>query len=87
MGFLKVKFPGRRRVLVDDIGMGYNQDESGKEQVLEIPEGAHSIRLGGLHDYLPLAHDVDIQQQTSEENPLVLEFSTTSLQEEAAEEI
>ncbi|QPJ60769.1 MAG: hypothetical protein G3M70_02235 [Candidatus Nitronauta litoralis] len=86
MEFVLVKFAGRRRVLVDDEGMGYNRDESGQEQVLEIPGGVHSVRLGGLHDYLPLAHDVDINQ-TTRDNPLVLEFSSTSCSSQPAEEI
>ncbi len=86
MEFVLVKFSGRRRVLVDDEGMGYNRDDAGQEQVLEIPGGVHSVRLGGLHDYLPLAHDVDIQQ-TTRENPLVLQFSTKSGSSQPAVEI
>lgn len=86
MEFVLVKFSGRRRVLVDDEGIGYNRDESGNEQVLEIPEGTHSVRLGGLHDYLPLAHDVDVHE-TSLDNPLVLEFSSTSTSSQPAEEV
>lgn len=86
MEFVLVKFSGRRRVLVDDEGIGYNRDESGNEQVLEIPEGVHSVRLGGLHDYLPLAHDVDVNE-TSSDNPLILKFSSTSTSSQPAEEV
>lgn len=73
MQYIQVKYPERRQVLMDDVEVGFTQDRDGGECVLEIPEGSHTIRLGGLHDFLPLAQDVDLSQ-TSRDNPQRLEF-------------
>lgn len=74
MEYIQVDYPGRRIVLVDDQDVGYNRDEDGVLQTLEVPPGTCTIRLAGMHDFLPLALDLEIGD-SSRDNPVMLGFA------------
>ena len=68
MGYVRVIYRDHRRVIIDDVDSGQYTDE-----VIEVEDGKHIIKLAGELDYKPPSHIVKVED-TSELAPLEVEF-------------
>ena len=53
MEYVKVIFPERRIVLVDDQSQGHNKNEDGTYRTLSVNKGKHTFSLGGRKNFTP----------------------------------
>ncbi|TAK84163.1 MAG: PEGA domain-containing protein [Betaproteobacteria bacterium] len=67
MEYVKVKFPTRRRVYIDEEENGYTNE------VLRIDAGTHDFELGNLANYRPASRTVTVKDTTVLE-PLEIAF-------------
>jgi hypothetical protein len=68
MEYVKVTFPTRRLVYIDDEENGYTN------QVLRVDAGTHVFALGKVENYRPATRTVTVQD-TSALEPLEVKFS------------
>ena len=67
MEYVKVTFPTRRRVYIDEEANGYTN------RVLRVDAGTHLFDLGGGDNYLPRSRKVTVKD-TSPEKPKRVAF-------------
>jgi hypothetical protein len=60
MEYVKVTFPTRRRVYVDEVECGYTN------QVLRVDAGTHLFDLGATDNYQPRSRKVTVKDTTAE---------------------
>jgi hypothetical protein len=68
MEYVKVTFPTRRRVYIDDEPNGYTNE------VLRVDAGTHVFELGKRANYRPSSHTVTVKDTTVLE-PMEVAFS------------
>lgn len=67
MQYLKVRFPTRRRVKIDDEFNGYTN------KLIEIPGGPHRISMGNPKNFKPLERKISLGN-TSPLRPKIVSF-------------
>lgn len=68
MGYIIVRFPEDRQVIIDDVESGHYTGH-----VIEVEDGKHRVKLSGVSDYQPPSQTVMIQE-TGELDPLNITF-------------
>ena len=68
MEYLLVRFPEKRRVIIDDIDTGQHTGE-----VIELEAGHHDITLSGPDDFVPETQSI-VLQNSSELAPMEVSF-------------
>jgi hypothetical protein len=74
MEFVIIEYLERREVFVNNESQGFNKDENGEYNILQVGSGRQNFHLGEPKDYTPSEQTV-VVQDTDPIDPLQIVFS------------